>query len=491
MKARTVRSAGRRLAPRPMAVRAPLFAALALGALGAGQAAIAQDEPSAPSIAASYWTAASVYWQPNAADAFAAAGLRGGVALDGSVLGDSAGGGLGLRLSLEAYSNFADAADSASWTFTQPDPLSLVAAGNGRLKGALDLKEAWVDFALGDADLRLGKQLFAWGLADGNNPTDNLNARHVGTRLVSTLDEQKMGAIAANVVYNLPGNSGSVQGVFLPISVPNDMPSMAMDLTISGMHIVLKDDVVPAIALDNVEGGLRALFYTGNLSFSASWLSYLDRYPDYKVVSSFTPPSTTTVVLTPFHGRVNQFGLDAAYLTGGFDLRTEWAFTLSGDTSGNDPAVRNSSLTGVVQATRSFLDGALSTSLAWAPRLVIGHMKPADYATQGDRYLADMLAGYNGQAYAFEQMGSVRIAGKLLNETLQPEALFLASLEARDFLATASLAYNLADGLNLKAGGGLYGSFRSPGDPEREWGLFSNSRTIDKSYLFVELRLSL
>ena len=469
--------------------------ALALAALGASQAAFAQDEPFAPpGLAASYWTAASAYWQPNAADSFAAAGLRGGVALDGSVLGDSAGGGLGLRLSLEAYSNFAGAADAASWAFTQPDPLSVVATGNGRLEGALDLKEAWVDFALGDADIRLGKQLFAWGLADGNNPTDNLNARHVGTRLVSTLDEQKMGAIAANVVYNLPGNLGSVQGVFLPISVANDMTSMALDLTIPGspiMHVVLKDDMAPAIVLENVEGGLRTLLYAGNLSFSASWLSYLDRYPDYKVASSFTtPPPKATVVLSPFHGRVQQFGLDAAYLTGGFDLRTEWALTLTGDSKGDDPAVRNSSLSGVVQATRSFLDGTLSTSLAWAPRLVIGHKKPGDYATS-DSYLADMLAGYNGQAYAFEQMGSVRIAGKLLNETIQPEVLFLASLEARDFLATASLAYNLADGLNLKTGGGLYGSFRSPGDPEREWGLFSNSRTIDKSYLFLELRLSL
>ena len=261
-----------------MKARTFLRATLAALALGAGQAAFAQDGPSAPGLAGSYWTAVSAYYRPSAADTFAAAGLRGGMALDGGLFGESAGGGLGLRLSLEAYSNFAGAADSASWAFTQPDPLSVLATGNGRLEGALDLKEAWIDFALGDADIRLGKQLFAWGLADGNNPTDNLNARHVGTRLVSTLDEQKMGAIAANVVYNLPGNSGSVQGVFLPISVANDLPSMAMDLTIPGspiMHLVLKDDVAPAVALDNVEGGLRALFYAGNHRTHAVHLSCL------------------------------------------------------------------------------------------------------------------------------------------------------------------------------------------------------------------------
>lgn len=87
-------------------------------------------------------------------------------------------------------------------------------------------------------------------------------------------------------------------------------------------------------------------------------------------------------------------------------------------------------------------------------------------------------------------VGSVRIAGKLLGETLQPEAMFLAELEARDWLATLSATYNLADGLNLKAGAAFYGSFRADGDLEREWGTFSNSRTIDKDYLFLELRLN-
>jgi len=323
--------------------------------------------------------------------------------------------------------------------------------------------------------------VIAWGLADGNNPTDTVNARHVGTRLVSTLDEQKMGSIAANLVYNLPGNLGTVQGIFMPVSVPNDMASMAMTIVEGPMTIVIKDDESPALALSNIEGGLRTLLYAGNLSFSASWLCYLDRYPDYTQSGSF--PSIT---LSPFHGRVNQFGADAAWLLGGYDLRTEWSLSLTEDADGSDPLVKNPSLSGVVQGSRSFLDGTVTASLAWAPRLVFSH----EAASPGGTDVADMMAEYNGQAYAFEQAGSVRLAGKFLGETLQPEALFLASLEARDWLATFSTTYNVADGVNLKGGLGFYGSFRAADDPEREWGLFSNSRTIDNDYLYVELRLS-
>ena len=443
-----------------------------------GVAAVSAQESPAVDARVSGWVAASAYLQPSQSDLLAGTGLRGNVAVDGAVFD-----AVGFRLALEGYSNVAGLADSTDWSWSQPDPLSIVATGNSRLAVALDLKEAWVDFALGDLDVRLGKQVVAWGLADGNNPTDTVNARHIGTRFLSTLDEQKMGSLAANLVYNLPGNLGTIQGLFLPVSVPNDMPSIAKTIT-GSPTVVIKEDSAPELALVNVEGGLRTLFYAGNLSFSASWLSYLDRYPDFESVFVFGFPSTIT--LTPFHSRVNQFGLDAAWLSGGWDLRAEGALALTADTAGNEDGIKNSSISAVVQGSRSFLDGQLTASLAWAPRYVFDHVAP----TAGGTDTVSMLAQYNGQAYEFEQVGSVRIAGKLLGETLQPEAMFLAEFEARDWLATLSATYNLADGLNLKAGAAFYGSFRADGDLEREWGTFSNFRTIDKDYLFLELRLS-
>lgn len=429
--------------------------------------ASADDGTGAVDASVSGWVAASAYLRPAKADPLAGAGLRGAFAVDGYAFD-----ALGFRLAAEGYSNLAGLGDATDFGFSYPDPLSFVATGNDRLVAALDINEAWFDFALGDLDARIGKQVIAWGLADGSNPTDTVCARHVGTRLVSTLDEQRMGSIAANLVYNLPGNLGTLQGLFIPVSVPNDMTSMAMTIVQGPMTIVIRDDESPDIVLANMEGGLRALFYAGNLSFSASWLSYLDRYPDYAQSGS-----GFSITLTPFHGRVNQFGADAVWLLGGYDLRTEWALSLTQDGDGSDQLVKNPSLSGVVQGSRSFLDGVVTASLAWAPRFVFNHQ-------------ASMLAEYNGQAYAFEQTGSVRVAGKFLGETLQPEAVLLASLEARDWLATFSATYSVADGVNLKGGLGLYGSFRASDDPEREWGLFSNERTIDNDYLYVELRLS-
>lgn len=472
------------------ATGAAAFAAALAFSLFSAPAALALDSEGAFDLSASGWIAPNVYYRPSAADALASAGLRGSIVLDGEALG-----AIGLRVQADGYSNLAGLAEGEDWGASSPYLLGFEASGNDRLLAALDVKEAWIEMTAGDLDLRLGEQILAWGLADGSNPTDSINARHVGTRLVSTLDEQKMGTLAANFVYSIPGNRGTIQGLFMPISVTNDMSSIAMDTTIAGTpanRIVIEEDTEPDIALGNVEGGVRALFYAGGLSFSASWLTILDRYPDYVVTTRYAPLPTpvVTTTLRPVHNRVQQFGLDAAISAGGFDLRTEWALTLTADREGDDPAVKNSQASGVVQASRSFLDGSLSTSLSWAPRFVLDHKDAADYQATSDQYLAAMLMQYDGQAYAWENVLSARVSGKFAHETLQPEALFLTGLAARDWFGSASLSYNLADGLDLKLGAAFYGSFRAVGDIEREYGTFSNKRTIDKDYLFAELRWS-
>ncbi len=472
--------------------------AFAPGLFAQDSEAEAGDTPAAPLFdgGISGWVAGSAYARPDADTVFASAGVRGALILDGYAFDV-----LGVKLALEGYSNLAGAGDDINLETSFPYPLAFEATGNGRLLGFLDLKEAWAELPLGDFDLRVGKQILAWGLADGNNPTDNLNPRHIGTRLVSTLDEQKMGTLAVNMVYNLPSNLGTVQALFMPVSVPNDMPSIAMDLTVPStgfmvpaQRVIIKEDEVPEIAAGNMEGGVRALFYLGSVQASASWFTYLDRYPDFDVASVVTPvvgaPTLITTTMTPVHNRIQQFGLDATLLAGGYDLRAETAFALTGDVEGSDPAAKNPSISGVVQGSRSFLDGMLTASLAWAPRWVMNHKTPSDYSVSADLELAKMVRQYDGQAYGFENAFSARLAGKLLAETLQPEALFLAELAARDWLGTVSVGYNLADGLNLKAGAAFYGSFLEEGDGDRELGTFSNARTIDNDYLFIELRYS-
>jgi hypothetical protein len=427
----------------------------------------------------------SAFVIPSQDPALAFAGLRGTSTLQG-YLGDVGS----YRISAETYINGAGLTDSANWeNSTDSRLLSASLWGNGRLGGSLELKEAWVEASLGDLDLRLGKQLVAWGLADGNNPTDTINARHQGTRYTTTLDEQKISNWMLNATYYLPGNLGTLQGLLLPVSIPNDLPSIAMTVSAGpSTTIVIKDDGYPDITMENVEGGLRSLFYLGNLSFSASYFTYLDRYPDFTVNVVGGP--STTITYTPVHNRIQQFGLDAAYTIAGFDIRSEWALSFTKDLEGTTPEEKNPYLQGVLQASRSFINGTTSLSLAWAPRYVLNYKAPSDYTNPNDQQAASMLRQYDGQAYEWENGVSLRVAGKYLNETLQPEVLFLAETSARDWLGTASVSYQLADGLSLKAGTVQYGSFLPEGDADRELGTFSKSSTIDKDYYYIEVKYS-
>lgn len=450
--------------------------------------AAAQETPVLDVLATGSLTA-SVYTRPWADKPLALTGLRGDLNLDGYAF-DS----LWFYISLYGYTNFAGLSDETAWNTEFGGPtLSFTASGNDRLEFLGEIKEFWIDFPLGDMDVRIGKQIMSWGLADGNNPTDILNARHVGTRFISTLDEQKIGSPAVNLVYNLPDNLGTVQGVFLPFSISADLPSIAMDLTIPGAtttNIHIPDDNGPVIAWENMEGGIRALFYTGPLSFSASYFTGIDRYPDFAVTSVFQPPSTVTITMIPEHNRIHQFGVDAALVTGGWDIRTEWALNLTTDMSGNDPAVKNPGLSGVLQVSRSFFDSALTVTAAWAPRIVFNHKAPDDYSDSDDIYTAAEIRKYDGQAYPFENALTVRVAGKFLNETIQPEAMFLAETAARDWLGTASLTWGFADGWSFKGGANFYGSFLPENDPDRDLGTFSSSTAIDNDSLYLELKYS-
>lgn len=429
----------------------------------------------------------SAFVLPSQEPAIAFTGLRGTAFVQGY-----AGDAVSYRLLAETYLNAAGLADSTSWA-SDFDGRLLAASlwGNGRLGGSLELKEAWVEASLGDLDIRFGKQIAAWGLADGNNPTDTINARYQGTRYTTTLDEQKIASWMLNATYYLPGNLGTLQGILLPVSIPNKLPSIAMTVNAGpSTIIVIKEDEYPAIALENVEGGLRSLWYLGNLSFSASYFTYLDRYPDFTVSGAFVPIATVIITYTPVHNRIHQLGLDAAYSIGGFDIRSEWALSLTKDLEGTNPAEKNSYLQGVLQTSRSFINGTTSLSLAWAPRYVLNYKAPSDYASPVDQQAASMLRRYDGQAYQWENGVSLRIAGKYLNETLQPEALFLAETSARDWLGTASVSYQISDSLSVKVGTVQYGSFLPGGDADRELGTFSKSSTIDRDYFYLEVKYS-
>jgi len=412
-----------------------------------------------------------------------------------------------LRMTLEGSGDFSNVLDSTTDSrWDSPAPLTATYALGNYSKGVADLKELFLEYLAGDLLVRAGKQLYTWGLADGNNPTDTLNPRWVGTRFTTTLDEQKIAVPGVLAEYSLPDNLGKLEAVFLPLAVPNVLPSVAFDQivfaglagnnfgapAVSGQRIVLVNADMPSFSASNLEGGFRGLIYLENLTFSLSYLTQLDKYFDLLLTKTLVPgtlgvtaPMTITTQ-TPVFNRVHQFGGDFATSFAGVELRGEGAFVLTQDGSGKDLYTKNPSLKAVFQLSRSWLDGMVSTSLSWAPTYVVAHQFWDSYSA-AEQTSAFQMAQRNGQAYGFENSLGLRVGLTLLGETLKPDALVLVNSAARDYLGTLGATYNLADGWNLKFGASLYGTL-IPDSQARELSIFGNSVTDKKDGAYLELR---
>src|SRR5687768_6141111 len=89
------------------------------------------------------------------------------------------------------------------------DGVSFLAEGWTSLRGPLEdgaaageLREAFVDLRLGRLDVRAGRQIIAWGRADGVNPTDTLSG-HDLTLLVPDDADRRLGTTAVRASYYL------------------------------------------------------------------------------------------------------------------------------------------------------------------------------------------------------------------------------------------------------------------------------------------------
>ena len=84
---------------------------------------------------------------------------------------------------------------------------------------SFNLEEYYAEFNFSSFDLKVGKQIFSWGKADGFNPTDNLNPRNYIDLFV---EEEKIGVPAVNLLYYWRDFTCDI--VFIPTYTPTRLP---------------------------------------------------------------------------------------------------------------------------------------------------------------------------------------------------------------------------------------------------------------------------
>src|ERR1035437_4448654 len=81
-------------------------------------------------------------------------------------------------------------------------------------------KEYYVDLSLKAADIRIGKQKYSWGRADGFNPTNNLSPLDYSDFLDT--DGEEIGQLSLNGKFYL--KDWTLQAIYVPVYSPSILP---------------------------------------------------------------------------------------------------------------------------------------------------------------------------------------------------------------------------------------------------------------------------
>lgn len=290
-------------------------------------------------------------------------------------------------------------------------------AGNRTQAGAsklVALREAYADWRGTHVDIGAGRQVLAWGRADGINPTDYFGARDY-TRMVADDDDQRRGVGALRLRWH--GGAGTLQAVLEPGFTPSVIPSRSR----AGVRVSreVRGDRRLSWALKyDIEGAA----YDASLSYYDG----LERLPDLTPLGL----AGTVLLLGEVHPRVQMLGADLATRWGALVLRAELAYMQTPDRDGTAAFVRNRQFQAVLGAEQRLPDDLVIYAQLFAKQ-VFGFRAADALADPTRAALARMGMAVVDQASARRAGLSVKVT-KRWSETWSAEVTVLAAWPQRD-----------------------------------------------------------
>lgn len=232
---------------------------------------------------------------------------------------------------------------------------------------AVEFEEAYLNAHFEAFDLQVGKQKFAWGKLDRQQPNDLINPERFVDPLLQEEDERKIGVPAIQASYSLPArdwlpDDSRFTVVYAPIYVPFRFPNPgerwfppaatpADVFSVPAGLFELGGQPNPAFAvpvrLQTINAAPPARQFQ-NSDWAARWSGVVrgadvalyyyhgfDPTPAFSATArAFAPPDpsqlpngiTAETLLSPVFRTIDAWGTDAAYTWGGFTFRGEGAY---------------------------------------------------------------------------------------------------------------------------------------------------------------------
>lgn len=307
----------------------------------------------------------------------------------------------------------------------------------------LELREAYLEYAGANWDLRAGRQIIIWGVSDGIRITDIIAPMDFTEFLARDYDDIRMPVDAMKLRFF--NNSVKLELVFIPVFqsfiYPTDPenPWNIFPESKGGPSLVITPAQTPETTLSNSEIGGRFSFFLSGIDMSLSTLYTWNKLP---VFSTSFSEGMDTNFLIPEHHRLFMTGLDLSTTLGSLVLRGEAAY-FKGEYYPTD------------------LNGSSNHLIS---RDVIRSLLGLDYYPGNEWTLTGQLSYTRILKYCEEMsckqdniLATLGISKKLLRSTLSISTFGYMDLSNKGFFNRTSLDYSLSDPIHLCAGVDLFG----------------------------------
>jgi hypothetical protein len=204
-----------------------------------------------------------------------------------------------FNLTLEYYGDNSDILVNPYMNYDLDDELSV------------DLREAYINLYLDDADIRIGKQQVVWGKSDGLFITDVVSPKNLQEFLLPDFNEIRLGVTAIKADYYIKDSTWEL--IWIPIFTPDTLPDEDSIWNAYNIDFGDTDEDIDA-SLENSEIFGRYSTYTSNVDYEIMGGYMWDDEPTVNSSGEFT------------HYRTGILGGSMSSSVGDFIIRSEGAW---------------------------------------------------------------------------------------------------------------------------------------------------------------------
>ncbi|MHB8254450.1 MAG: DUF1302 family protein [Acidiferrobacter sp.] len=292
------------------------------------------------------------------------------------------------------------------------------------------LREAYLSKNWRGNQLRVGKQIVAWGQGEGVNPTDNLTPRNYTVLQPSTAD-QRFGT--TSILWNhFMGRHFTLTTFVSPFFTPSVAPIPALP----GVSFVAN---TPTRRWHNTEAAIKLRKTSGGGDWSISYFRGFNLLPNLVLAGSTTP------VVDLGYNRMDVIGADfdrpvgSRYLVWG-----EFAYFRPLSVSYSLPQTQKPSIFAVLGGGRQFA-GTVSVNLQVVDRVVQDYVAPQSAPTGPEQDVAVENALINGELHRNNYGATAQVVDSWLNQTLQGKCFVYVNVHPVNSLVRVTLTYTATD----------------------------------------------